>query len=75
MERKIFGKRFKICTRKNAKLVIDYSDSDDSDVETFINIDAHQHFTNYFARMSIHSDRGFVYNMEEDNLGLPEDIE
>lgn len=75
MEQKIFGKRFKMRTRKNAKLVIDYSDSDDSDVETFINIDAHQHFTNHFSRMSIHSDRGFVYNMEEDNLGLPEDIE
>lgn len=75
MEQKIFGKRFNMCTRKNAKLVIDYSDSDDSDVETFINIDAHQHFTNYFARMSIRSDRGFVYNMEEDNFRFSEDIE
>lgn len=59
---------------KNATSIIDYSDWKTSDVETFINSDAHQCFTNYFASKSVDSERWFIYSVEEDDLGLPDDI-
>lgn len=54
-----------MCARKNVTLVIEFSDSEDSYVETFINSDTHQHFTDYFVGMSVHIKRGFTYNLEE----------
>lgn len=74
MEPKITGKRIKMCDRKNITPFIDYSDSETYDAGTFINGDFHQIFTNYFTAKSVHFERGFIYNMEDKNLGLPDDI-
>lgn len=63
-----------MCARKNITPFIDYSDSETYDVGTFINGDSHQRFTNYFTAKSVHFERGFIYNMEDKNLGLPDDI-
>lgn len=51
--------------RKNVTFVIEFLDSEDSDVENFINSDTHQHFTDYFVGMSVHIEMGFTYNLEE----------
>lgn len=60
--------------RNNVTPFIDYSDSDDSNVETFISGDAHQRFIDYLARMSVHSEKGFIYNMDWVNMGVHGDI-
>lgn len=68
------GIRIKMCAKKNSTPFIEYSDPKSSDVETFINSDAHKCFTNYFIAKSVHSKIRFIYNMDDDDLGLPDDF-
>lgn len=43
-------------------------------MESFINSDTHQCFTDYFAAMSVPLERGFIYNIDEENLSFPGDL-
>lgn len=63
-----------MCTRKNVTPVIEYSDSECSDVEAIIYSDPHKRFINYFSMKSVHEERGFIYHIEEDNFGFPGDM-
>lgn len=54
--------------------MVDYSDEDMSNGEAFINSDTSQRFIDYFSRMSMHSERGFILDMRAENLGLPGDM-
>lgn len=54
--------------------VVNYSDEDVSDGETFINSDVSQRFTDYLSGNIIHSKRCFILDMQDENLGLPRDI-
>lgn len=74
MQPKFTSKRYETRTRKNAMSVINYSNLEDSNFVTFIKINAHKQFTNHFTGMSVHSKRGFVYDIEEEYLGLSGDI-
>lgn len=62
MEPKASGKRYKTNAHKNATPSIDYSDSDISDNDIFINGDAKQRFIKNFSSKSVHSKRGFIFN-------------
>lgn len=45
--------------------VVDSSDDDMFDGETFINNDAIQQFTDYLSGMSMHSERGFISDIQD----------
>lgn len=66
--------RYNRLAHKNATPMMDYSDEDMSNGEAFINSDASQRFIDYFSRMSMHLERGFILDMRDENLGLPGDM-
>lgn len=75
MEPSYVGGRYKICARKNVTHVVAFSNKEDSDMEVFINGDAHQRFCDYFYGMNVHSESGFLFDLEDEHLGLPVDLE
>ncbi|MCI54260.1 hypothetical protein A2U01_0075509, partial [Trifolium medium] len=42
--------------------------------DVFINNDASDRFTNFISAKSFHTERGFIFNSEQENLGLPEEF-
>ncbi|CAJ2668440.1 hypothetical protein L195_g014550 [Trifolium pratense] len=44
----------------------------DSEINTFVNSDVADRFVTIFSSKSFHSERGFIFNTEKENLGLPE---
>jgi hypothetical protein len=50
-----------------------HSDSDD-DSDTFVNVDAARRFKDFIRAKSFHTERGFMCNMQEETLELPEEI-
>lgn len=67
-------KRIKTCARKNATHYVDCSDSISSYVETLINNNAKQHFIKIFTSNSVNSKRGSIFNMDDDNLGVTDEV-
>ncbi|KAL5076187.1 hypothetical protein RYX36_015171, partial [Vicia faba] len=63
--------RIKTCSRKNATPAMDISYDEGRDGEVFINADAKQRFTSSISRRGMHSERGFTFDREDANLGLP----
>lgn len=68
------GKRINMRARKNVTPSINYTDFYSSDVKTFINGDAKQCFTQFFAFKIVHLEKGFIFNMEDDDLDLTDEI-
>lgn len=74
MEYKVSAKRYKTCACKNDTLHVDHSDSDSYNDKTFVNCDAQNRYTKTFSTKSIHSERGFVFDMEEEDLVLIDEV-
>lgn len=51
-----------------------YSNSDTSDIETFVNSDDQKRYTKFFAPRNVLSKRGFIFDVEDEHLGLTGEI-
>ncbi|MCI40242.1 hypothetical protein A2U01_0061474, partial [Trifolium medium] len=56
------------------KLTAANSGSNSDEVDTFVNSDASERFVNFISAKSFHTERGFIFNSEQENLGLPEEF-
>ncbi|MCI02425.1 hypothetical protein A2U01_0023457, partial [Trifolium medium] len=46
--------------------------SESEEFDVFVNSDASDRFVNFISAKSFHTERGFIFNSEQENLGLPE---
>lgn len=51
-----------------------YSNSNTSDIETFMNSDDQKRYTKFFAPRNVLSKRGFIFDVEDEHLGLTDEI-
>ncbi|MCI39351.1 hypothetical protein A2U01_0060582 [Trifolium medium] len=45
--------------------------SESEEFDVFVNSDASERFVNFIGPKSFHTERGFIFNSEQENLGLP----
>lgn len=69
------GRRIKTYTRKNYAPHVVYFDYDSYDNETFVNSYSTRRYTKIFAARNVLSERGFIFEIEDGDLGFTYEVE